>query len=66
MGFRVTALAWLVALSGVFSGLASGIELKNAVVVTPSSLTTPQKKAVQTLVEEVEKRSQVRLAALNS
>jgi hypothetical protein len=49
-----------------FSQAAEGIDLKNAVVVTPSSPSRPQQKAVQMLVEEVEKRSQVRLAVQNS
>jgi len=53
-------------LLGTFPEPARGIDLKNAVVVAPSSLTRPEEKAVQTLVEEVEKRSQVRLAVVNS
>jgi hypothetical protein len=36
-------------------------DLKQAVVVLPPSPTTPQKKAAQMLVEEIEKRTQLRL-----
>jgi hypothetical protein len=56
----------LAILAGVFPGLAEGADLKNAVVVTPSSLTRPEQKAVQTLLEEVAKRTQIRLAVQNS
>ncbi len=38
-----------------------GAHFENAVVVLPGSATTPQKKAAQMLVEEVEKRTQLRL-----
>ncbi len=38
-----------------------GAHFENAVVVLPSSPTTPQKKAAQMLVEEIEKRTQLRL-----
>jgi hypothetical protein len=41
---------------------AWGLDLKNAVVVTPASLTTPESKAVETLREEIGKRTQIRLA----
>ena len=39
---------------------AHALDLKNAVIVTPPSLSGPEKKAVTMLVEEVEKRTQVR------
>src|SRR5580658_5243745 len=38
-----------------------GAHFENAVVVLPTSPTTPQKKAAQMLVEEIEKRTQLRL-----
>jgi hypothetical protein len=38
-----------------------GARFENAVVVLASPATTPQKKAVQMLVEEIEKRTQLRL-----
>jgi hypothetical protein len=38
-----------------------GAHFENAVVVLPASATTPQKKAAQMLVEEIEKRTQLRL-----
>ena len=44
---------------------AWGMDLKNAVVVAPQPLTTPEAKAIETLREEVEKRSQVRLGVRN-
>jgi hypothetical protein len=46
----------------MFSALlmtASALDLKNAVVVTPPNLPAREKKAVQMLVEEAEKRSRV-------
>jgi hypothetical protein len=53
----------------IFALLASplwGVDLSNAVIVTAPSMTTPETKAVQTLREEVEKRSQVRLSVQNT
>jgi TRAP-type C4-dicarboxylate transport system substrate-binding protein len=38
-----------------------GAHFENAVVVLAGSATTPQKKAAQMLVEEIEKRTQLRL-----
>jgi hypothetical protein len=40
---------------------AWGIDLSNAVIVTPPSLTTPETKAIETLREEIEKRTQLNL-----
>jgi len=45
------------------SGLsaAAPLDLSKAVVVSPPTLSGPEKKAIQVLIEEVEKRTQVRL-----
>ncbi|MEO8027545.1 MAG: hypothetical protein ABI823_13780 [Bryobacteraceae bacterium] len=43
--------------------LANGMDLKNAVVVAPGGSPMPVQKASQMLREEVEKRTQVRMAA---
>ena len=48
------------ALAATAPALASSIDLGEAVVVAPADLTGPEEKAVQMLVEEVEKRSTVR------
>ena len=40
---------------------AAGLDLKNAVVVTPRNLSLQEKTAVAVLVEEVQKRTQMRL-----
>lgn len=45
---------------------ASAVDLKNAVVVSPRNLTGPESKAVTVLVEEVEKRTQMRLPVQNA
>ena len=47
----------------VLLGLSSlqAVDFKQAVVVLPSSPTTPEKKAAQMLVEEIAKRTQLRL-----
>lgn len=42
------------------SCLGAGLDLTNAVVVAPKAFTGVENKAVQVLVEEVEKRSQIR------
>jgi hypothetical protein len=60
----LTILAALAA--GAVLAPAWAIDLRNAVVVAPQSLTTPETKAIETLREEIEKRSQVRLAVQNS
>ena len=41
---------------------ASALDLKNAVVVSPPSLTGPEKRAVKMLIEEAEKRTHIRWA----
>jgi hypothetical protein len=51
----------LIGLVSVCTPLAA-LDLKNAVVVTPQSLTVQEKTAVAVLVEEVQKRTQMRLA----
>src|SRR5437899_11333246 len=48
----------------LFSSLvapAAAIDLRSAVVVAPASLTGPEKKAAAMLVDEVEKRTRIRL-----
>ena len=45
---------------------ASSIELAGAVVVAPPSLSQTEKKAVTVLVEEIEKRTQIRLQTSNA
>lgn len=45
----------------LLASTAWGIDLQKAVIVTPTSLTTPETKALETLREEIEKRTQVRL-----
>lgn len=42
------------------------LDLKNAVIVTPPNLSGPERKAVTMLVEEVEKRTQVRLPTMTA
>ncbi|MBP9899965.1 MAG: hypothetical protein KBH45_00790 [Verrucomicrobia bacterium] len=44
--------------------LAHALDLKNAVIVTPPDLSGPERKAVTMLVDEIEKRTQVRLPAM--
>ena len=66
MTFRARFLFGFVVISALFTASAWGIDLQNAVIVTAPSLTTPETKAVQTLREEIEKRSQVRLAVQNT
>ena len=56
---RFALLLWFCFLSLSLTA-AGNIDLKNAVVVAPDSLSGPEKKAVAMLVEEVEKRSNVR------
>jgi hypothetical protein len=65
MQFRHTA-ACLVWAAFALMAPAAAIDLKDAVVVAPASLSKPERKALQTLVEEVEKRSQVRLRVQNA
>src|ERR1700739_3526691 len=56
---------WLVLLPGRLVA-APELELTNAVVVFPSNLTGPERKAVTMLVEEVEKRTRVRWPELST
>jgi hypothetical protein len=48
-------------LAVLFASAIFPADFKQAVVVLPGSSTTPQKKAAQMLVEEIEKRTQLRL-----
>ena len=59
MKLRQTA-AGLIPIMLLAPGLAA-LDLTQAVVVTPDSLDGPERKAVQSLVEEIEKRTAVRL-----
>src|SRR4051812_14450582 len=43
-----------------------GLDLKNAVVVTPQNSTLQEKTAITVLVEEVQKRTQMKLAVQNA
>ena len=54
--FLTCSLAWS----------AATIDLRNAVVLAPASLSSPEKKAVAMLVEEVEKRAQIRWTAVSA
>src|ERR1051326_3384051 len=45
--------------------LAAGIDLKNAQGVAPANLTGPEKKAAAMLVDEVEKRTRIRLPTVD-
>src|SRR2546426_7014434 len=60
--------AWLCTLVVLPAKLmaAPGLELTNAVVVFPSSLSGPERKAVTMLVEEVEKRARVHWPELST
>src|ERR1043166_9254894 len=55
---------WLLLLAGRLT--AAPLELTNAVVVFPSGLSGPERKAVTMLVEEVEKRTRIRWPELNA
>src|ERR1035437_9359793 len=50
------------ALFFVLAASAAALDLKNAVVVAPASLTAPEKKAAAMLVDEIAKRTRIRLA----
>ena len=52
--------AVILALFAATSVQAGSLDLKNAVVVSPPGLSGPEQKAVQMLIEEVEKRTHVR------
>ncbi len=59
---RVRQAAWLAGLISIFGLLpAVALDLSCAVVVSPPGLTGPERKAVLLLLDEVEKRSQIRL-----
>lgn len=45
---------------------AASLDLRRAVIVSPANLSGPEKKAVTVLVEEIEKRTQLRLPAANA
>ncbi len=45
---------------------AASMDLGKCVVVTPPQLSGPEKKAIQVLVEEVEKRTQIRIPVTNT
>jgi hypothetical protein len=57
---RIAALLLLVALAPAAHAAPSTIDLTAAVVVAPPDLTGPENKAVVMLLDEVEKRTQVR------
>lgn len=65
--FRIAAFllagAWL---SPVWSADGARLNLANAVVLAPASLTAVERQAVLMLIEEVEKRSQVRWQSVSS
>ena len=46
--------------------IAGVLDLKNAVVLAPAALSRPEKKAVAMLIEEVERRTQVRWATVST
>jgi hypothetical protein len=56
---RITLLLSTLAVAPL--GGAASLDLNKAVIVSPSALSAPEKKAVTVLVEEIEKRTQVRL-----
>ncbi len=56
-------VAWAIQ-SGAFP--AAALDLSRAVVVSPADLTGPERQAVRLLIDEVEKRSQIRLAQQTS
>jgi len=54
---------WLLSLlggAGVTAQSQAAIDLTNAVIAAPSTLSGPENKAVQMLIEEVERRTQIR------
>jgi hypothetical protein len=56
-----SANRWLT-VAGLFVTSAYGLDLKNAVIVAPAGLVGPEKKIAPMLVEEIEKRTRIRLA----
>src|SRR5216117_3494819 len=67
---RVPALCGgpLVALLVLSPGISEigALDLTRATIVSPASLSRPEQKAIAMLVEEVEKRTQIRWAAASS
>jgi hypothetical protein len=61
----VGELCWLVLFAGKLVA-APTLELTNAVVVFPSNLSGPERKAVTMLVQEVEKRTRIRWPELRA
>ena len=60
---------WLLTSVFLFSLMAmpaSALDLKSAVVVAPDTLAGPEKKAVAMLVDEIEKRTRIRLTVTGS
>ena len=47
-------------------GTETSLDLTHAVVVAPSTLSRPESKAVSLLIEEIEKRTQIRLTRSSS
>ena len=62
MAHRAGGLALLF----LMAASASALDLKNAVVVAPPSLTGPEKKAAVMLVDEIARRTRIRLAVVES
>ena len=52
--------------AGSVQGTEPLVDLTRAVVIAPGDLTKPENKAIQMLIEEVEKRTQIRLPRANS
>jgi hypothetical protein len=63
---RAFALVLILAPTGLCHAAAPAVDLRDAVVVTPPGLSGPEQKAVQLLLEEVEKRSRVRWDRVNA
>ena len=55
--------SWML-LAAITASLASALDLTNAHVVAPAGMNRQESKAVQMLVEEVEKRSQIHLPTI--
>jgi hypothetical protein len=64
---RELKLPGLLVMGALLTGSSlAGADFRDSVVVLPRSATTPQKKAAQMLVEEIEKRTQLRLKIADS
>ncbi len=57
---------WLLTAFFLFTLSASALDLKSSVVVAPASLAGPEKKAVAMLIDEVEKRTRIRMRVTES